>query len=200
MLGGYAVFSAVGFGFRGWLQRRRTGSSGFRGVSGPPGSASWNGGMLLVVAFLLVLLAPALELAGVVRPIGWLATSGLRMFGAVLYAAGVLTTTWAQLAMGDSWRVGVDPSERTKLVVHGPFGLVRNPIFTATLAATAGLVLILPDLLALSGLVLAVVGIEIQVRAVEEPYLIRVHGNDYRTYAAATGRFLPGIGTIRSAG
>jgi hypothetical protein len=32
------------------------------------------------------------------------------------------------------------------------------------------------------------------VRCVEEPYLIRVHGDAYRSYARAVGRFLPGIG------
>jgi hypothetical protein len=33
--------------------------------------------------------------------------------------------------MGDSWRIGVDPSETTTLVRTGVFGWVRNPIFTA---------------------------------------------------------------------
>ena len=36
--------------------------------------------------------------------------------------------------------------------------------------------------------------LQLQVRAVEEPYLRSVHGDAYGTYAAATGRFLPGIG------
>ena len=40
------------------------------------------------------------------------------------------------------------------------------------------------------------VALEIQVRAVEEPYLLRTHGDAYRRYAAATGRFVPGIGRI----
>ena len=34
----FAVFAALGFGWRSWEQRRRTGSTGFRGVSGRPGS------------------------------------------------------------------------------------------------------------------------------------------------------------------
>jgi protein-S-isoprenylcysteine O-methyltransferase Ste14 len=38
--------------------------------------------------------------------------------------------------------------------------------------------------------------LEIQVRGVEEPYLLRTHGEAYRRYAAATGRFLPGIGRL----
>jgi protein-S-isoprenylcysteine O-methyltransferase Ste14 len=38
--------------------------------------------------------------------------------------------------------------------------------------------------------------LELQVRAVEEPYLIRSHGDAYRAYAARVGRFLPGIGRL----
>jgi protein-S-isoprenylcysteine O-methyltransferase Ste14 len=36
-----AAFSALGFGWRSWLQRRRTGSFGFHGVSGRIGSVDW---------------------------------------------------------------------------------------------------------------------------------------------------------------
>ena len=32
-----------------------------------------------------------------------------------------------------------------------------------------------------------------QVRFVEEPYLERVHGDDYRRYTERTGRFIPGL-------
>jgi protein-S-isoprenylcysteine O-methyltransferase Ste14 len=39
--------------------------------------------------------------------------------------------------------------------------------------------------------------IQIQVRLVEEPYLLRVHGDAYRRYAARTGRFVPGLGRLR---
>ncbi|HLS74191.1 MAG TPA: hypothetical protein VK046_10500 [Actinomycetaceae bacterium] len=35
---------------------------------------------------------------------------------------------------------------------------------------------------------------EIQVRLVEEPYLLRTHGPAYARYTARVGRFLPGLG------
>jgi protein-S-isoprenylcysteine O-methyltransferase Ste14 len=40
------------------------------------------------------------------------------------------------------------------------------------------------------------VSIQVQVRAVEEPYLLRVHGPAYADYAARVGRFLPGVGRL----
>jgi protein-S-isoprenylcysteine O-methyltransferase Ste14 len=109
---------------------------------------------------------------------------------------GILLTFYAQVAMGRSWRIGVDPDERTELVTAGPFALVRNPIFSAMIPTALGLALIVPSVVALAGLAALIVALELQVRVVEEPHLIRTHGEAYREYAARTGRFVPGVGRL----
>ncbi|MEU4828917.1 hypothetical protein AB0H37_44385 [Actinomadura sp. NPDC023710] len=53
-----------------------------------------------------------------------------------------------------------------------------------------------PNAIALAGLVLTIVAIEVQVRAIEEPYLRTVHGDAYTAYAARVGRFLPALGRL----
>ncbi|MEU4511179.1 isoprenylcysteine carboxylmethyltransferase family protein [Nonomuraea wenchangensis] len=98
--------------------------------------------------------------------------------------------------MGASWRIGVEESETTALVTTGAFVFARNPIFTAMIATAAGLAAMVPNAISLVALLLAVVSIELQVRAVEEPCLLRVHGPAYRRYAARVGRFLPGVGRL----
>ena len=65
----FAVFAALGFGWRSWEQRRRTGSTGFRGVSGRPGSVEWFAGVGFVAALAVAVLAPVLQLLGVVSPV-----------------------------------------------------------------------------------------------------------------------------------
>jgi protein-S-isoprenylcysteine O-methyltransferase Ste14 len=60
-----------------------------------------------------------------------------------------------------------------------------------------GIALVTPNVVAGAGLILLIATIELQVRHVEEPYLLRTHGDDYRTYAASVGRFIPGVGLIR---
>ena len=52
------------FGVRTWLHHRRTGTTGYRGLSGAPGSAQWWGGILFVAALVLGAAGPALALAG----------------------------------------------------------------------------------------------------------------------------------------
>jgi protein-S-isoprenylcysteine O-methyltransferase Ste14 len=98
--------------------------------------------------------------------------------------------------MGASWRIGVDPAERTALVTEGVFRLARNPIFTAMVVAQLGVVLMVLTWVSAASLAALVAAVQLQVRTVEEPYLSTVHGPAYTAYAASTGRFVPGVGRL----
>jgi protein-S-isoprenylcysteine O-methyltransferase Ste14 len=196
-LGLYITFGVLAFGVRSLVQYRRTGSTGFRGLSGRPGSAEWWGGVLFVVAIALGLAAPIAQLADLVDPIGALDGEFGHAAGLGLFGGGMVTTLVAQFAMGDSWRIGVDETERTELVTSGPFATVRNPIFAGMLPVSLGLALLVPNALALAGFAALVAALEIQTRLVEEPYLLRVHGSAYADYAARVGRFFPLVGRLR---
>ncbi|MBN1092222.1 isoprenylcysteine carboxylmethyltransferase family protein [Blastococcus sp. TML/M2B] len=187
----YVVALVVLFGVRSWVQLRRTGSAGFRGISGTPADAGWWGGVLFVVAMVLGLAGPVLAVAGAVPADPPLA---VEVVGLLVALAGFAATLAAQTGMGSSWRIGVDPGERTELVTSGVFALVRNPIFTAMVTAQLGVVLLVPTWVSALALVALVVAVQLQVRAVEEPYLRAVHGAAYDGYAAATGRFVPRVG------
>lgn len=188
------LFAALAFGWRSWLQWRRTGSTGFKGISGRLGSAEWFGGVLLAVAFAVAALAPIAILAGWSRDIE-LPPSFIAV-GAAVLGAGIVGTLVAQLDMGASWRIGVDANQRTALVSNGLFRFARNPIFTSMLLVLAGAALLLPGVLSAAAFVAALVGIELQVRLVEEPYLLRTHGDAYRDYARRVGRFVPLLGRL----
>jgi protein-S-isoprenylcysteine O-methyltransferase Ste14 len=192
------LYMALAFGLRSALQLRRTGSSGFEGVSGRPGSAEWWAGALFVVAIAVGVAAPLLALAGVAPPLAALDSTAAHGAGIALFGLGLAGTLAAQIAMGDSWRIGVDETAATELVTDGPFAVVRNPIFAAMLPTSAGLVLMVPSAVALAGLAALLVALELQVRIVEEPYLARVHGAGYAAYARRVGRFLPAVGRLRA--
>lgn len=196
-LGAYALYMALAFGLRTVIQIRRTGSSGFKGVSGRVGSAEWFAGVLFVVALVVGVLAPVLALTGTVQPLAALDTTGIHAVGIGLFVAGMFATLASQMAMGESWRIGVDEAETTELVTTGPFAVVRNPIFSAMLPTSLGLVLMVPSVVAIAGLVALFVALELQVRVVEEPYLLQKHGQRYRVYAGRAGRFVPGLGRLR---
>lgn len=194
----FVSYVALAFGARTALQLRTTGSTGFKGISGWPGSAEWLGRVLFVLAMVLGLAAPALDLAGASEPVGTIDGRVGHALGLLLYALGLAGTLVAQWAMGRSWRIGVDESEKTDLVTTGPFALVRNPVFAAMIPAFLGLALLVPNVYALAGVAALVAAVELQVRCVEEPYLRWVHGGRYLDYASRVGRFAPGVGTLRS--
>jgi protein-S-isoprenylcysteine O-methyltransferase Ste14 len=181
------LFFVLVLGVRPALHRLRSGEWGVRGLSGRPGSAAWWGGVSFVVAMLC---APvALWCDGHASPV-----SGA---GGVLATAGLGWTVVAQAQMRASWRVGVRPLERTALVTGGLFGVVRNPVFSGMCAFALGLSLLWPNVVSLLGVAFLVVGVELQVRLVEEPALRALHGEAWTTWARRVGRFLPRLRRVR---
>jgi protein-S-isoprenylcysteine O-methyltransferase Ste14 len=94
---------------------------------------------LFIVALVLGLAAPVLDLVGALETFVPLDARLGKALGFVLYGLGVVGTLVAQGAMGRSWRIGVDDSEKTELVVTGPSALVRSPIFAAIIPGFLGL-------------------------------------------------------------
>jgi protein-S-isoprenylcysteine O-methyltransferase Ste14 len=182
-------------GLRGYIAYRRTGVTPTL-VAVEVGSAAWWAKVVSGVGIVLAFAAPVAELLGI-RPVGILDHAPVRFAGLVLALTGIAAAFSAQMAMGESWRGDVDPQARTPLVTNdGPFRIVRNPILTCTAATAIGLALMVPNVLAILMLGAFFLGMELQVRLVEEPYLERIHGDADRAYAARTGRFLPGIGRL----
>jgi protein-S-isoprenylcysteine O-methyltransferase Ste14 len=193
----WALYGLLAFALRVAIHFRRTGESGLRGVTGSPGSVEWLAGVGFVASIALGVAAPVLALADAVEPIEALHRTWLHVLGIVLYGAGLIGLVVAQGTMGGSWRVGVEEGERTALVTTGPFSVVRNPIYTAMIAAVTGLTILVPSVISIAALVLLVVSLEAQTRIVEEPYLLRTHGDAYASYADRIGRFVPGLGRFR---
>ena len=194
---GFSLF--LTFGVRILVQLRRTGSTGVLGFGSEAAPLERFAGVLFVAGLAMGAAAPLLTLLDLLEPIAALDGAAGHAIGTAIAVAGILLTFGAQLAMGDAWRVGVDPEERTDLVTGGPFGLVRNPIYSAMIPTVFGLALMVPNVVAIAAFMTLVFALELQVRLVEEPYLLEVHGDAYAEYAARVGRFVPGLGLLRGA-
>lgn len=172
----YVAFAAVAFGWRTWVQWRQTGDTGLR-LHAEAGTTQWWAKLGFVAALVAGFAAPIAGLAGL-DAITLLDNATVQVVGLALAVAGIVATTAAQMRMGASWRIGVDPAERTGLVTGGIFARVRNPIFTAMLVTALGLTLMVGNVISLAGLAALFAALEVQVRFVEEPYLRTVHGPD----------------------
>lgn len=184
------------FAARGLWQYRRTGDTGWRAPSRAVDPSQAGARAVMALAFVMLLAAPILDLTGAVAAVFPDATT-VRLVGLAVATLSAAAIVWAQLDLGASWRVGVDPDETTALVTTGAFAVVRNPIFTAMFGFVLGFVVAVPSAATVAGAVSAVWAVQWQVRRIEEPYLRRTHPVAYRDYAARTGRFLPGLGRLR---
>lgn len=179
-----ALFALLAFGWRTVMQVRATGSTGFV-AHRERGGVAKAAGLALVVGLLAVVTGTALA-----EDRDW---GPLAALGVAAMVGGLVLTLVAQRAMGASWRIGVDPEERTELVTSGLFGSIRNPIFTGMICFAVGSALAVPTVFTVVGALVATAGIWAQVQLVEEPHLRRQHGTSYDAYLQGAGRFLPKV-------
>ena len=195
-LGFYVMFLVTTLGLRSLVQYRRTGDHGLRRFSGENRSMGVLCSMLLIMGVVLAGAAPIAELLDLSEPPAVVNNLWLRGMGLVPAIVGMAVVIAAQYQMGNSWRIGVEPGETTPLITVGLFGIVRNPIFSGMLLATGGMLTMVPNLISAVAFGSLFVGLQMQVRLIEEPHLVRVHGNQYLSYAGLVGRFLPWIGRL----
>jgi len=190
------ALAVLTFAVRVAIQLRRTGSTGLIGLRPGAGPLDWLSGLLFVAGMAMGAGSVVLVLHDALEPIDTLDAGAVHTIGIVLAATGGLAVFAAQLGMGESWRIGVSDDERTDLVTGGWFSICRNPIYSAMVLGWTGFALMVPTWLGFAAAVVIALGLELQVRAVEEPYLLQAHGHTYREYAARVGRFLPGVGRL----
>ena len=113
----------------------------------------------------------------------WVKIPGL----AVLVSAFILFI-WAQLALGNSWRLGIDRRHPGKLVTREIYSLSRHPIylffdlyFFAVFLLNANLVFLLFNIIIASVL-------HLQIMA-EEKFMSDYYGAPYKEYASRVGMY-----------
>jgi protein-S-isoprenylcysteine O-methyltransferase Ste14 len=149
------------------------------------------------LAFLL--LAPG-TVAGVVPwwISGWqiqrpfLGVVALRIVGAALIVGGVaaLLDAFARFALrGLGTPAPVLPTRH--LVVTGPYGHVRNPMYVAVVSVILGQALLLGDSKVLAWGLLVWIAFHLFVVGYEEPTLRRTFGDEYEAFRANVPRWIP---------
>jgi len=118
-------------------------------------------------------------------------TNSLELIGFTIGMSGILITLLSQAKMGKSWRIGVDSEESTTLITSGIYAKSRNPIYFGILLFWIGLCLTFAHILLWLCAVICWSCIELIVRKVEEPYLMRKHGEPFQKYFDRTHRYLP---------
>ena len=149
--------------------------------------------------WLRVIWIPAI-VAWCVQP--WLALrtkplAGIDPLGLVVGFAGAAVCLGATIAtfscwreMGKSWRIGINPGEKTKLIFTGPYRIVRHPIYALSILLIWGTLATTRTPMMLFLTLLHSVLMQWEARR-EEAYLLEKHGDAYAEYMKRVGRFFP---------
>ena len=146
--------------------------------------------VLIVLLFVAVLTYSMSEkMYSYLVPISYLQTQILTITGLALIHIALVWISIAQFQMSNSWRIGIDEKNKTKLVTEGIFSISRNPIFLGMIISVLGLFFIVPNALTFFLTITTYIIIQIQIR-LEEEFLQKQHAQDYVNYKLKTKRLL----------
>ena len=114
---------------------------------------------------------------------GGLARTALEMIGELLVAACAVGRVYTTAFLGGH--------KNARLIDHGPFSVVRNPLYVCSLLGVAGVALMSAHWLVMLALPPAFYALYAALVAREEVRLREIFGADYANYCARTPRFLP---------
>ena len=145
-----------------------------------------SGALIIFTVFVSIILALSLGYAGVGRLPDWVFYPGI-----FLMLLGVVVRQWAIAVLGRFFSLTVRVAEDHRVVVRGPYRLVRHPSYTGVLITFIGLALAVQSSGALLVL-LAVFSVSYGYRMrVEERVLQSELGQDYAEYMKRTKRLIP---------
>ena len=114
------------------------------------------------------------------------------VLGVALVTIGTALVAWTIALFVREGRGTLAPWDPTsRLVVHGPYRLVRNPMISGVLFVLLGEAALLGSLPLVVWFGLVAVANAVYMPLVEEPGLVRRYGPDYELYRASVPRWLP---------
>lgn len=172
---------------------RQTGINPFRFARTSNAAHDYIGASMKLFILMLVLMVFVYSLApsfyAYSAPFLYFQNGSIQMVGLVLSHLSIVGIMIAQHQMRESWRIGIDYENKTRLVTTGLFARSRNPIFLFLLISLIGLFLTLPNAVSFAVLFAAYLVLHITMR-LEEAFLMEQHGEAYRQYCQKVRRLL----------
>jgi protein-S-isoprenylcysteine O-methyltransferase Ste14 len=121
---------------------------------------------------------------------GWLLMV-LEIAGLAVYVIGYLLMAWALLRLRRYYQLGGSvPRAEDKMIMDGPYGLVRHPMYTAALSISLGLACLIQSW-AFFGVFCVYLVLILLLIPVEEDGLRGAYGEQYRSYQRKTKKLIP---------
>ena len=141
---------------------------------------------ILLITHRLALIAPTHLLTGE----RWILMV-LEIVGLVMYGIGYLLMAWALITLGDNYQLGGSaPRTEDKMVMEGPYRMIRHPMYTAALSISLGLACLIQAWAFLGVFCIYFVLIFLLIPR-EEKELQKAYGEQYGAYQQKTRELIP---------
>jgi protein-S-isoprenylcysteine O-methyltransferase Ste14 len=117
-------------------------------------------------------------------------TGVVSICAAIVSVIGLLFAVWARRSLGRNWSGAVTLKENHELVQHGPYRLVRHPIYTGLLTMLAGSTIFAGYLGCFLGFAIIGFCLWMKLRA-EEALMLQEFPGHYPAYAKRVRRLIP---------
>jgi protein-S-isoprenylcysteine O-methyltransferase Ste14 len=115
----------------------------------------------------------------------------LEIFGLVLYVIGFILMAWALIILGRNYQLGGSaPRSGDKMIMDGPYGLIRHPLYTAALSISLGLAGLVQSVAFLSVFLIYVILISMLI-PMEENELHNAYGEHFTAYRQKARKLIP---------
>ena len=108
-------------------------------------------------------------------------------------AAGFLFCWWARIHLGRMWSSSVTRKADHRIIDTGPYALVRHPIYTGIITASAAMAVQQATPAAIIGFVLVVLGFWVKARLEERFLRAELGPETYDSYSRRTAMLFPGL-------
>ncbi|WP_028748717.1 protein-S-isoprenylcysteine O-methyltransferase [Rhizobium mesoamericanum] len=115
------------------------------------------------------------------------------ILGAILFCMAMWVFRRTHKALGRNWSISLQIREKHELISHGPYALVRHPMYTSFLLMALGQAFLLANwVVGLAGVIGFAVLFFLRVDK-EERMMLEIFGPEYRAYMDRTKRIIPYI-------
>ncbi len=120
----------------------------------------------------------------------WQTTVRLGVATDIIVGIGLIFAVWSRNILGKNWSSNISYKKGHKLIKHGPYSIVRHPIYTGMIVMLIGTAINVGQVFAFVLLAVYFVGFNARCR-LEEELMLKHFAKDYKIYKKRVKAIVP---------
>jgi protein-S-isoprenylcysteine O-methyltransferase Ste14 len=109
--------------------------------------------------------------------------------GVIMCGSGIFFAWWSRKALGTNWSAPITLKKDHEFIQHGPYAIVRHPIYSGSIFAFLGSAVAMTELRRFIAVAIVSCGLLQKIRGEEE--VLEFHFSDYAQYKLRVKKLIP---------